>query len=186
MVVQQGNHALSCIRALFDILFNFLLKRFIFPSSLSSVAISTSLIRGAYDHQDRSNVLLLRERNLDLSQKDLVTLVEVKVLIGVESSTSTLSGQGDDIVVKHVKRETLSEVPLEVRLEEVVSALEEIPSMVELDSPQLGKVAVLIFGAESIVENGCHKDGDRADGTSGELVVLSCDEIQDHRVESGH
>ena len=148
--------------------------------------MSISLIRGAYDHQDQSNVLLPRERNPHLSHEDLVTLVEGKVLVRIESLTSVLPNQGDDIVVEYVEREALSEIPLEIRLEEVVSALEEIPSMVQLDAPQLGKAVVLISGAENIVENDCRKDGGRAKCTSGELVVVSCDEIQYDRVESGH
>jgi len=89
-------------------------------------------------------------------------------------------------MVEHIKRETLSEVPLEVRLEKVVSPLEEVPSMIKLDAPQLRKLVDLIFEAESIAENGCREDGSRAKGTGSELVVLSCDEIQDSRVESGH
>jgi len=120
------------------------------------------------------------------SHKDLVTLVEGKVLVRVESLTGILPNQGDDIMMKHIERETLSEVPLEVPLEEVVSPLEEIPSMVKLDAPQLSKLVVFIFEAESIVENCCRKDGSRPKGTSSKLVVLSCDEIQDSRVESGH
>ena len=104
-------------------------------------------------------------------------------MVGVEKSTSILSGQDDNGMVEHIERETLSEVSLEVRLEEVVSPLEEIPSMEKLDALQLRKVVVLIFGAESIVENGYRKDGSRA---KGEPVVLSRDEIQDGRAESGH
>ena len=89
-------------------------------------------------------------------------------------------------MVEHIERETLAEVSLEIQLEEVVSPLKEIPSMVKLDAPQLGKVVLLISGAESIVENGCHKDSGRANSTSNKLVVLAGDEIQGGRVESGH
>ena len=174
------------MRSLAIILFNFLLRRIRFPSSLSSVAISTSLIRGAYDHQDQPNDLLLRGRNPHRPHKDLVTLVEGKVLVGVESLTSILPNQGDDIMMEHIERETLSEVSLEIRLEKVVSTLEEVPSMIKLDAPQLGKFVAFILGAENIPENGCRKDGGRAKGTNGELVFISHDEIQDGRVESGH
>jgi len=125
------------------------------------------------------NILLLRKRNSHPSHEDLVTLVEGKVLIRVESLTGILPDQGDDIMVEHVERETLSKVPLEVPLEKVVSPLEEIPSMVKLDAPQLRKLVVPIAESESIVENCCRKDGGCAKGTSSELVVLSCDEIQD-------
>ena len=89
-------------------------------------------------------------------------------------------------MVEHVERETLAEVSLEIQPEEVVSPLKEIPGMVKLNAPQLGKTAFLISGAESIVENGCHEDCGRANGTSDKLVVLAGDEIQGGRVESGH
>ena len=86
-------------------------------------------------------------------------------------------------MMEHIEREALSEGSLEVRLEEVISSLEEIPSVVKLDAPQLRKVVLLIFGAEDIVENGRREDGSGANGTSDKLVVLAS---QDGRVESGH
>ena len=89
-------------------------------------------------------------------------------------------------MVEDVERETLPVVPIKVRPEEVVPLLEEIPSMVNLDTPQLGKVMLLISRAESIVENDCREDGSSTNGTSDELVVLSSNEVQDGRVESGH
>jgi len=89
-------------------------------------------------------------------------------------------------MVEHAEREALSEVLLEIRLEEVVSPLKEIPSMVKPNAPQLGESVLLIIGAESIVDSGCREDGSRADGASDELVVLANDGIQDGRAESGH
>jgi len=83
-------------------------------------------------------------------------------------------------MVEHVEREALSEVSLEIRMEEVESPLEEIPSVVKLDTPQLGGFMLPIFGGERIVGSGCREDHSRTDGTSDELVV------QDGRVESGH
>ena len=80
-------------------------------------------------------------------------------------------------MVEHIEREAPSEVSLEVGLEEVVSSLEEIPSMVKLDSSQLRKVVLPISGVESIVENSCHEDGGCANGTSDKLVVLASDEV---------
>ena len=103
-----------------------------------------------------------------------------------ERLTSILPGQSDDIVVEHVERKALSEVLLEIRLQEVVSPSEEIPSVEKLDSPQLGEFVLLFLGAESIVDNGCREDGSRADGAGDELVVLADDGIQDCRVESGN
>ena len=114
------------------------------------------------------------------SHKDLITLVEVKMLVREKNSTSILSGQGDDIMMEHIERETLSEGSLEAQLEEVVSALEEIPSKVELDARQLREIVFLIPGAERRVEGGCHEDD-----TGSELVLLASDEIQEGRVESG-
>ena len=89
-------------------------------------------------------------------------------------------------MVEHIERETLSVVSIEVRLEEVVASLEEIPSMVKLDAPQLRKVVFRIFGAESVVENGCYEDDGGANGTSDELAVPAGDEVRDSRVENGH
>ena len=66
-----------------------------------------------------------------------------------------------------------------------MSASEEIPSMVELDTRQLREVVFLIPGAERIVEGGCHEDGASTNGTGGESVVLASDEIQEGRVGSG-
>ena len=173
------------MRALFNILFNLLLKRSIFHSSHSSVAISTSLTWGTYDHEDQQNAMLLCERNPH-SHKDLVTLVKVKVWVGVELSTSILPSQDNDPMVKRIEGEALSEVPPETRPEEVVSLLEEVPGMVKLDTVELRKLMRLIFGAESIVECGCYKDGSHADGASDELVVFAGDGGQVGRVKSRH
>ena len=80
-------------------------------------------------------------------------------------------------MVEHIERETPAEVSLEIQLEEVVSPLKEIPSMVKLDALQLGKVVLPIFGVESIVENSGHEDGSRANSASDKLVVLASDEV---------
>ena len=118
-------------------------------------------------------------RNPHQSPKDLVALTEGKVLVKEESLTSILSGQDDDIMVECIERETLYEISLKVRLEEIVPPLEEIPSVVKMDALQLRKVVILIFGAENIVESSCRKDGSGANGTSDKLVALAGDEIQD-------
>ena len=126
------------------------------------------------------------ERNPHPTHKELVTLAEMKIWVGVEDSTSILSSQDDNIMVEHIERETLSGVLLEIRMEEVVPPLEEIPSMVKLDAPQLRKFVLLISGAEGIVESSCREDRNSANGTGDKLVILASDEIQDGRVESGH
>lgn len=102
------------MRALFNILLSFLLKRIRSSLSISSSAIFTSLTWGVYDHQDQRNALLLRDRNPHRPSKELVTLDEVKVWVGEESSTSVLPSQYDNIMVEHFERETLPEVPPEV------------------------------------------------------------------------
>ena len=76
-----------------------------------------------------------RERNAHGPQQNLVTLAEAKVWAREEHFTSILSSQSNDLMLEYVEREALSEVSFEVRLEEVVSSLEEIPSVVKLDSP---------------------------------------------------
>ena len=106
--------------------------------------------------------------------------------VRIESLTSVFPGQSNNIVVENVEGEALSEVLLEVRLEEVVSTSEEIPSMVKLDAPQPGKVVFLIFGTESVVDGGCPEDGGYPDSTSNELVVLADDGGQGSGVEDGH
>ena len=64
-------------------------------------------------------------------------------------------------------------------MEEVISPLEEVPSVVELDAPQLGELVLSLIGAEYIVDSGCREDYRRPNGTSGEFVV------QDGRAKSG-
>jgi len=100
--------------------------------------------------------------------------------------TSISPGQSNDGVVEHVERETPSEVPLEIGLEEIVSAFEEAPSVVQLDASQLWEVVILILGAKSVVDGGCDEDGSRAKGTGDELVVLTGDGGQGGKVEDGH
>ena len=79
--------------------------------------------------------------------KNPVTLVNVEVWVGEENSTGVLPSQSDDIMVEHVEGEVLPVVSHEVRLEEVMRPLEEIPSVIQLNAPQLGEVVLLIFGA---------------------------------------
>ena len=52
--------------------------------------------------------------------------------------------------------------------------------MVELDTPQLWEVVLLIFEVECVVGRGCREDGGRANGTGDESVA------QDGRVEREH
>ena len=74
-------------------------------------------------------------------------------------------------MMEHAEREALSGVSLEVRLEEVVSLLEEIPSMVKLNPLQLGESRLLILGVETIIGSGRREDCRHGHKTSGELVV---------------
>ena len=106
--------------------------------------------------------------------------------VRIESLTSVFPGQSNDIVVENVEGEALSEVLLEVRLEEVVSTSEEIPSMVKLNAMQLGEFVFLVFGIESVADSGRPEDGNHSNDTSHDLVVLAGDGGQDGRVENGH
>jgi hypothetical protein len=107
--------------------------------------------------------------------------------VGEENPTSILPTQSNDVMVEDVEREALAEVLFQVRLKEVVSTLEEFPSVEKLNARQLGEVVLLIFGTKSVVGNGCYQDGSRTDRPSEELVVLAgCDGGQDCRVESEH
>ena len=81
---------------------------------------------------------------------------------------------------------SLSEVFLQVRPKEVVSLSEEIPSVVKLDSLQLGEAALLILRSESIVGGGCRQDDGRNDGTSKKLVVLAGGGGRGRRTRNGH
>jgi len=67
--------------------------------------------------------------------KKFVALVEVEVWVRVESLAGIFSSQSNDVMVEHIKGEAFPEVLLEIRVEEVVPPLEEIPSMVKLDTP---------------------------------------------------
>ena len=71
-------------------------------------------------------------------------------------------------------------------MEEVESPLEEIPSMVKLDTTQLREVVPLIFGAKCIVDSSCREDCSRTNGPGDELVVLVGHRIKNGRIESGH
>ena len=120
------------------------------------------------------------------SLKNPVTLVEVEAWVREENSTGVLPSQSDDIVVEHVEGEALPMVSLEARLEEVVSPLEEIPSMIQLDTLQLGEFVPFIFGAESIIGGCCREDGNHANGTGDEPDIIASEGIQDSRVDDGH
>ena len=89
-------------------------------------------------------------------------------------------------MVEDVEAEALPEISLEVRLEEVVSPLEEIPSVVKLDASQLGEAVVVIPGPERVVYSSCCDDGSRADRTSDESVLATGGGSQESRFESGH
>jgi hypothetical protein len=66
--------------------------------------------------------------------------------------TSVLPAQRDDLVVEYIEIKALPRVPFVSSSEEVIASFEEVPSVVSLDSPQLGKFVLFLFafGAESI------------------------------------
>ena len=126
------------------------------PSWFGSFSALTSLSRGICDNRDQRDGLLLA-RNPYPSDEDLDPLGDMKIC-GIYKPASILPGQNKDIVVEDIERKTLSKGALETGLEEVVSPLVEIPSMIKLDASQLGKVVRIFFGAERVVGNGCRDD----------------------------
>ena len=127
----------------------------------------------------------MHERNPYPSDEDLVPLAEFKIR-GIYKPTGILPRQSEDIMVEYVERKTLSEGPFEIRFEEVVSPLVEIPSMIKLNAPQLGKLVRIFSGDERIVGGGCREDDKRGNCTSNELAALADDGIRDGEVEEGH
>jgi hypothetical protein len=117
----------------------------------------------------------MHEGNTNDSQQKLNTLGEVKVRGSEKNPASVLSSQSDYIVVEHVEREALPRASVEVRQQEIVPPIEEIPSMVQLDSPQLRKSVLLTLGPEGKVDSGRRKNSSYPKRTSSELVVLAGD-----------
>ena len=105
-----------------------------FPSSLTSFSTPASLTRGTYDDQDQWDRLSLRGRNTYPSDEDPEPLADMKIH-GIYNPTSILPRQNKDVMVEYIERKTLSEVPFEVGLEEIVSRLIEIPSVIKLNAP---------------------------------------------------
>lgn len=79
--------------------------------------------------------------------------------------------------MEHVEGETLFEILLKARPEETVSPLEEIPCVVKLNATQPGKSALVIFGAEVVIDDRRREDNARANGAEGKLIVLDKDGI---------
>ena len=76
----------------------------------------------------------MQDRNTYRSCEKLETLHDVKVRVRENNAAGLFPGQSDELVVDHIERETFPRVSFIVRLEEVVSPSEEIPSVVELDA----------------------------------------------------
>ena len=127
----------------------------------------------------------MHERNPYPSDEDLDPLADMKIR-GIYKPTGIVPGQSKDVMVEYVERKAPSEGPFEIRFEEGVSPLVEIPSMIKLNAWQLGKLVRVFSGAESIVGGGCHEDDKRANCASDKSVVLASDRIQDGGVGEGH
>ena len=76
----------------------------------------------------------MQVRNTYRSHEKLDTLRGVKVRVGEKNAAGLFPGQSDELVVDHIERETFPQVSFVIRLDEVVSPSEEIPSVVELDA----------------------------------------------------
>lgn len=125
------------------------------------------------------------ERNTHSSQENLVAPGEVKVRVRKKDPAGIFPSQSDHVVVEDFKREA-PRVSLDIRLEEVVPPLKEIPSMIQLDTWQLGESVVSVFEVESVVDSTCRKDCGKANSTSNELVFFARDRMQDGGIESRH
>lgn len=88
-------------------------------------------------------------------------------------------------MVEDVEREA-PRVSFDIRLEEVVPSLKELPSMVQLNAWKLGELVLFVFGDESIVDSACHKDRGQANRTSHELVVFAGNGMEDREIETRH
>ena len=86
----------------------------------------------------------------------------------------------------HVESKALSQVPFQVGLKEVVSSLEEVPSMVKLDALQILEFVLLNFRGESVVHGSCREDSSRANDDGNELVVLAHDGMEDGSAQGRH
>ena len=117
---------------------------------------------------------LVSQGNAYNSQQKLDTLAEVKLRARIQNPTSFLPGQCGYIVVEHVERKT-PRVLLEVRQEEIVPLVKEVPSMVQLNPPQLGKPVSIALGPEGKIDKGRRKDSSHANCTGKELAVFARD-----------
>ena len=114
-------------------------------------------------------VPLRHKENTHSSRENLVTFTDIEMRIRKKNLTSALSSQGNHVMVEYVEREAHSRVTIEVRPEEVVPSLKEIPSMVQLEAPQLREFVVLIFGDECRIYGDRHNDGGYTNGTNDRI-----------------
>ena len=115
-----------------------------------------------------------------------MTFAVVEVGVGKESATRVFTSQSNDLVMEDVEREA-PQFPFEVQTDKVVTAFEEVPSMVELDAPQLWEFVLLVLGGQSIIDGSCGEDGHHANGGSDvELVAFAGERTGDGRIEDRH
>ena len=74
------------------------------------------------------------EINTHVSPENLETRTQVHAGVRIEHTTVMLPGQSDNFVVTRIERKALSRIPFEIRVDKVLSTLEEMPGVVELDS----------------------------------------------------
>ena len=73
--------------------------------------------------------------------------------------------------MEHVGREA-PQFPFSVKTDEVVTTLEEVPSMVELDAPEFWELVFLFPRSESLVDGGRRKNRSHGNSTRmGECEV---------------
>lgn len=102
--------------------------------------------------------------------------------------TTLLPVQSDDPVSEDIEGKALARVPIEVGMEEVVSAYEEIPGVVDLESAKFRKLVFVVAGTEEIIGRSRCKNCSDTDSASDELLVFAGDGMEEGTgvIEGGH
>ena len=106
--------------------------------------------------------------------------------MGEENVTGVFSSQSNNLVMEDVEREA-PQFPFAVQTDEVVTAFDEVPSMVELDAPKFWESVLLDIGGKSIIDGSCGEDCHHTNGTSNvELVAFAGEGTEDGGIEDRH
>lgn len=126
------------------------------------------------------------EKNAHSSHENLVAFIDAEVGVAEENLASVLSAQRNNLVAEDLEVEALARVLSVAGHEEVITALEEVPSMVGLEARKPGELALLTLGTEGIDDGGRGEDGGHTSDAGIELVVLADDGVEEGGVEGRH